>query len=458
MNHSACTAIELAGDVRTVRHLATYFQELKQTAGEMAVRITAQERGYFTPTEDDATKAVLVSYWQARNALFDLVTTYREDRQLSDEQRPVAFLTAFAATLLLIDAARFLRETVDGRPVVRRKLNEAAPQLGVPNGIYDLIQKSLVSTRHAWHVYHAIQYFETHGTQFREIRRDSEIGALLEIIDRLKHRMDVSIAQFARAKLRTRSSQLLRGLGRDTLGRALYGLHKFGGNMVADRYLRRGRRPALSPAITDQLRTLLTPGDVLVVRKDYALTNYFLPGYWPHVALYLGDANALTNMGLHEHANVLPRWRRLLEASLDEPRRVLEAMRDGVQIRSLNSAFRSDSIVVLRPKLSPPDVARGLARGLAHEGKPYDFDFDFTRADRLVCTEVVFRAFDGLGPICLPLTRRAGRLTLSGNDLIELALRRDQFEAVAAYVPQVNPDLVQGAATDELIRTVQPSQ
>ena len=32
------------------------------------------------------------------------------------------------------------------------------------------------------------------------------------------------------------------------------------------------------------------PGDVLVVRKEYAATNYFLPGYWPHAALVIGSA------------------------------------------------------------------------------------------------------------------------------------------------------------------------
>jgi len=51
-----------------------------------------------------------------------------------------------------------------------------------------------------------------------------------------------------------------------------------------------------------------------------------------------------------------------------------------------------------------------LARGLSHEGKAYDFDFDFTRSDRMVCTEVVYRTYDGVGGMAFELKRRAVRL------------------------------------------------
>src|SRR5687768_133345 len=98
---------ELESGLRTVVQMAEYFRELKSRAALIAVRITPQERGYFTTVEEDDTRAVPVSYWQARNALFELITSFRNDSELDDASRREAFLIAFAAALLLVDAARF---------------------------------------------------------------------------------------------------------------------------------------------------------------------------------------------------------------------------------------------------------------------------------------------------------------------------------------------------------------
>ncbi|MCA9203802.1 MAG: hypothetical protein KDA59_12180, partial [Planctomycetales bacterium] len=307
---------QLAAGVRTVRDVARYFDELKAKAAELAIRIPPQQRGYFTPAEEDETVGLLVSYWQARNALFDLITSYRLDEQLSDEDRPAAFLTAFSAALVLIDAARFLRETVHCHRLVRDKLNQPFPQFGVPEGVYDQVQASMLSARHAWHLYFAIQYFQQHEPALRAMAVGTELEPLVELIDSRRHQVDISLARFARARWRTRVSQFTSHLARDLLWRALYGIQKLGGTLVADRYLKRGHRPGLPKDVADSLQAALRPGDVLVVRKEYALTNYFLPGYWPHAALYLGDVRTLATLGIQDHRDVRPRWAKLLDASL----------------------------------------------------------------------------------------------------------------------------------------------
>jgi hypothetical protein len=58
-----------------------------------------------------------------------------------------------------------------------------------------------------------------------------------------------------------------------------------------------------------------------------------------------------------------------------------------------------------------------------------------------------------MGTIDLKLTNRAGRPTLSGGDLIRLALYRASFEPVAVYAPALAPQIARGTDADALLRT-----
>jgi hypothetical protein len=112
-----------------------------------------------------------------------------------------------------------------------------------------------------------------------------------------------------------------------------------------------------------------------------------------------------------------------------------------------------DAVAVIRPQIEPDLVAEAIARAAQHEGKGYDFDFDFFRSDTLVCTEVVYRAYDGVGPLRLQLTERSGRPTLSAEDLLDLALDGSGFDPVAVFgAPTCPDDLVVGEPAREAIR------
>ena len=93
-------------------------------------------------------------------------------------------------------------------------------------------------------------------------------------------------------------------------------------------------------------------------------------------------------------------------------------------MRSLSCPFGSDAITIIRSSIDRQEIASAIGRGFFHDGKPYDFDFDFARSDRLVCTEVVYRSYEGVGGVEFQLTRRAGRLNLSAEDLLRKALRQ----------------------------------
>ena len=452
MNQPSMSNADQQCHLRAVVHLAATLESLKSQANLLVESISTEEQGHFTPDQEYQVLSLLIVYWQSRNALLEVVTSLRKDEELYGPEGERTFLIAFAAALILVDAARFLRETVEGRPIVKRKLNEPNMEFGIPAMVYDTVQKSLTSNRHAWHLYHATEYYRRHeGNLLSRVEQDSVLQPLMDIIQRLKYRLDVSLTRFAGVKLRARISQVTEGLRDKILGRAIYGLQKLGGLAVANRYVKRGHEPGLPTGIQEQFRQLLRPGDVIATRKEYALTNYFLPGYWPHVAVYLGNAEQTEQLGIARQPSFLQHQ---LPGLVHETKRgfVLESMKDGVLVRSLASPFASDSISILRPQMELPVIGQSLVRGLEHAGKSYDFSFDFSRSDQLVCTEVVYRSYDGMGQMKFSLVKRAGRMTLSGNDLVEMALKGQCLDVAAVYAPMFHASLCTGQEAASLVR------
>jgi hypothetical protein len=74
-------------------------------------------------------------------------------------------------------------------------------------------------------------------------------------------------------------------------------------------------------------------------------------------------------------------------------------------------------VLVLRPRVSNEERTHALANVFLFLGDEYDFKFDFADASKQVCTEVVYRAFDGKGLIRFSLLKRAGHETLSADDI-----------------------------------------
>ncbi len=456
----------IVSGARTVSGVASHFEHLKLAVRPLLDARFATDRGYFTPSEDDEVRHLLVSYWQPRNALIELVAALHHDAawnhrsgagQSAERDRAAAFLVAWAGALVLVDAARFLRANCDHRPVVVHKLNEPEPAFGIPGGTYDRIQASLTSPVHAWHLYHAREYWNENGTALTEMAGGTELETLIAVIQRIGALNDIDLQRYAVGRLRVRTRQA-ETTGRDLVGRAMYGLQKAVSRLISGKYTHPGHSPQLPGDIAAEICEIIRPGDVFINRKEHAITNYFLPGYWPHAAFYIGRTEELEQFGVPTHVNGKPRWRRLLECDTTTPGRVVEAMKDGVWIRSLASPFAADAITVIRPQLPDTEIVEAIDRALFHDGKPYDFDFDFTRSDRLVCTEVVYRSFEGESGIRFPLTQRAGRLTLAAEDLLRMALNRQHFEVVAAYAPSHRPGLAMDGAAADLVRETLKNQ
>jgi hypothetical protein len=204
------------------------------------------------------------------------------------------------------------------------------------------------------------------------------------------------------------------------------------------------REPRQGDSLIDQeqlgkLAAALRPGDVLLERRNWYLSNAFLPGYWPHGAVYVGTADDLRQRGLDQNENVRQHWDEFVAKDAEgHPHVIIEAVSEGVIFSSLeHSIGGADSAAVLRPRVSEVEKNEALARAFSFAGRPYDFEFDFETTDVLVCTEVVFRTYGGnSGPIRFPVEKIMGRQTMPAINLVrkfnrEYGTDGAQFEFVA---------------------------
>ena len=96
--------MSFSAEARTVVNLTEHLSRLKSRAQEMSNKFSASQRGYFTPTEEDDALHLLVSYWQTRNALFELIHSLGAQDEDPEGWPADAFVIAFAAALALVDA------------------------------------------------------------------------------------------------------------------------------------------------------------------------------------------------------------------------------------------------------------------------------------------------------------------------------------------------------------------
>ena len=93
--------------------------------------------------------------------------------------------------------------------------------------------------------------------------------------------------------MRVKARRIVSAIRRRGLRPVVYGVHEALGCAVAEIRTVPDHHPHLPATVLNELRVRVQPGDVLITRKEHALSNHLLPGYWPHAILYLGQAAEL---------------------------------------------------------------------------------------------------------------------------------------------------------------------
>lgn len=386
-----------------------------------------RSRGYFLPDEDELVRTKFSSYLTTRAALTSVLDDLRPhvlgEMKESSPRNPEVFLLAFCTACMLIRSGRFLVETFKNDGIFRRKLNEAEPSYGIPKKQFTKIYRSLTSPRKVMIFREAVRYFETNKAEIFDLESNPTLKPVVDLLRDELPFIKNSIRDHAKNRVKYRWHSFIR---RQHSGfkKVTFGLFQVSGSLIAELRMK-WKRKRVTPGVQRKLSRILQPGDVIITRHDDAASNLFLPGFWPHGALYIGTEEQRKKMDATGET-----WRR---HPCPDPNCVLEARKDGVLFRPLHDTFNVDACVVLRPKLTVDQIREAIARAMTHHGKRYDFEFDFRRSDKLVCTEVIYRAYHGIGDVEFKLKTRAGRVCLSAEDLLDYAVENKFFELMVIY-------------------------
>lgn len=426
MQHLATESLVSSG-AKTILSVAPQLPTQNSLAQELKDAAHAQERGYFLPDEDERVRSQFANYLRIRAALKSLITELTPllvgRRTVPSDRQPEVFVVAFAAACLLYRSGRFILDNFRDKRVVWKKLDEAEPKYGVPRKQFTQVYRSITSPRNVMLFRSGLKFAEDHEADLTVLDDHPELGPVVDLLRNEIAMAEASLRYYAKGRLRYRWHSFLRR-HHSGFKNVMFSIFRVSGSLIAEmRDMERDKR--VTPAIRAQAGELLQPGDVIITRHDDATSNLFLPGFWPHGALYIGTPAERAELGVELDAE------RLARSEGDVC--VLEARKDGVLFRELSDTLAVDCFTIIRPKLGREEIRQGLSKAITHEGKDYDFEFDFRRSDKLVCTEVTYRAYHGIGEFQFELKQRAGRLCLSAEDLLDQAVDGTRFEVIAVF-------------------------
>lgn len=214
------------------------------------------------------------------------------------------------------------------------------------------------------------------------------------------------------------------------------GLSKAFGNTAGLVQTRKGKLLKLlqMPNKLAEIKAKLRPLDLLFEKTPNRLTDKFIPGYFGHNAIWVGSHEELAKMevdyngskiSLLMHPEVLPHLEKISQGKL-----IVEALRSGVQMNTLEHFLDIDDFLVVRNNQLPEsEKPEHLLRAFRQVGKKYDFNFNVETDAELVCSELIYIVFN---KEVWPTSRSLKRSTISPDQVAWKALD-DCYETIILF-------------------------
>ena len=358
-----------------------------------------------------------------RTALFPFAlkyrhSLYRTDESLDDRDRIESIVISMASALCLYDNASFMENHFSNKSTLREKLNEAYPEYNIQDNYYkdSLMRANKLSYRS--NMLDAVTFFKSNEKTitFHIANSDPQIRALYDyiihspvrasmenesIFNSIGHEITVLLGQGITSSI-------------NACGKLKFNISKGVGNTMGLVRWRNGKLKD-DTLFLSEFSQHLRPGDILLEKTPFALTDKTIPGHFGHAALYIGTYAQLEELGMLDSPFIKQHLSEIRQGKV-----ILEALREGVVLNSVEHFMNIDDVAVLRSKnLAPNEIKTSLTLGLSHYGKKYDFDFNVNTTETIVCSELVYAAYPQIDFVTKKVLTS---FTITPDDIAKLAL------------------------------------
>ncbi|HKK80632.1 MAG TPA: YiiX/YebB-like N1pC/P60 family cysteine hydrolase [Prolixibacteraceae bacterium] len=157
-----------------------------------------------------------------------------------------------------------------------------------------------------------------------------------------------------------------------------------------------------------RLLPVLETGDIICQKSRGRLSDKFIPGYFGHAAIYLGDSC------------------------------FAEAILNGAVTSNPYKFAEGDSYLIIRHKnLTSEKKKQIINSALAQQGKKYDFQYDTESPNKLTCAEMIYLTYDFTD---WETGHTAGRYLITPDNIVSTALKEPDFEFISYFDNEVTLD------------------
>jgi hypothetical protein len=430
--HAAVISTDQESDIEKIVNTRKAFEQM-QSYMHQRKNLFIQKKTFTKSLTSREQRQEIWLFWQGfldRIIMLDMLGGKYEQRYKNSngEAKKENYRVAYSVFLLQYRYAVEIISTLENDPAMHTILNEPVPELGLDKNTYKKLKFRFLNAARAGE-------FTRLGLLYNFYGKNDDLV--------LTEGIESDAAELWKLGLGEGTAQTFKNaltIVQDTGFTVWFPLQSSVSEWMGDVKIFRKEYSFITVEQIDEMEKLLLPGDILLERREWYLSNIGLPGYWPHAALYIGTAEQRSRYFDDDSVKTLFADNHDFESTLQSQYpgaytasktpdhyghlpRVIEAISEGVLFTTLEHSVDADSVAILRPKLSKLEKAQAIKRAFHFSGRPYDFDFDFLTDSELVCTELIYKAYEPdktFTGIKFPTRKILGRTVVTANDMVEM--------------------------------------